>query len=183
VVPLANPEFPGISVPGAVTVVIVPLTAGAGQALPVPAPDLKEAVARHLEDMRPVTAEVYVDGPAYRLVKVIARVEVLPSASPDAASLAVTSALTEFLSPLPVVRSDGTSSTPRGFGEDFYPASLYRAILDVADVIAVPILRVWVDGVEADLSGAVALEPNELLALATDPGSELTVVPRPGGVA
>ena len=183
VVPLANPEFPGISVPGAVTVVIVPLTADAGQALPVPAPELKEAVARHLEDMRPVTAEVYVDGPAYRLVKVIARIEVLPSASPDATSLAVTSALTEFLSPLPVVRSDGTSSTPRGFGEDFYPASLYRAILDVADVVAVPILSVWVDGVEVGLSGAVALEPNELLALATDPGSELTVVPRPGGLA
>jgi hypothetical protein len=90
-------------------------------------------------------------------------------------------ALTEFLSPLPVVRSDGTSSMPRDFGADFYPASLYRTILDVADVVAVPILSVWVDGVQVDLSGAVTLAPNQLLAPATDAASELTVVPSGGG--
>jgi hypothetical protein len=181
VVPLANPEFPGVSVPGAVTVVIVPVAADAGQALPVPTPELKEGVARKLEVMRPVTAEVYVDGPVYRQVRVIARVEIVPSASPDSVGLAVKAALTEFLSPLPVERADGTSSTPRDFGENFYPASLYRTILDVADVVAVPILSVWVDGVQVDLSGAVTLAPNELLAPATNAGSELTAVPSSGG--
>jgi hypothetical protein len=181
VVPLADPEFPGVSVPGAVTVVIVPVAPDPGQPLPVPAPELKEAVARYLDGMRPVTAEVYVDGPAYRQVRVTARVEIVPSASPDSAGLAVMAALTESLSPLPVLRADGTSSTPRDFGEDFYPASLYRTILDVTDVVAVPILSVWVDGVQVDLSGAVTLAPNELLAPATDAGSELTVVPSSGG--
>lgn len=181
VVPLANPDFPGISVPGALTVVIVPVDAGAGQPLPVPPPELKEAVARRLDQMRPVTAEVYVDGPAYRQVRVIARVEIVPSASPDAVGIAVMAALTEFLSPLPVVRSDGTSSMPRDFGADFYPASLYRTILDVADVVAVPILSVWVDAVQVDLSGAVTLAPNQLLAPATDAASELTVIPSRGG--
>jgi hypothetical protein len=70
---------------------------------------------------------------------------------------------------------------PRDFGADFYPASLYRTILDVADVVAVPILSVWVDGVQVDLSGAVTLAPNQLLAPATDAASELTVVPSGGG--
>ena len=181
VVPLANPDFPGVSVPGAVTVVVVPVAPAPGQVLPVPTPELKEGVARKLEVMRPVTAEVYVDGPVYRQVRVTARVEIVPSASPDSAGLAVMAALTELLSPLPVVRADGTSSTPRDFGEDFSPASLYRTILDVANVVAVPILSVWVDGVQVDLSGAVTLAGNELLAPATDAGSELTVVPASGG--
>ena len=150
VVPLAHPDFPGISVPGAVTVVIVPVVADAGDTLPLPAPELKEAVALHLDTMRPVTAEVYVDGPVYRQVQVIARIEIQPYASPDQVSLAVIGALNEFLSPLPVPLPDGTSSTPRGFGENFYPTSLYRAILDVDGVVAVPILTVSVDGVQID---------------------------------
>ena len=104
VLPFANPDFPGVSVPGAVTVVIVPVPADAGQAMPVPAPELKEAVARDLDDMRPVTAEVYVDGPVYRQVQVTARIEIVPSASPDTVSLAVMAALDAFLSPLPVPR-------------------------------------------------------------------------------
>ena len=117
---LASPDFPGVSVPGAVTVVIVPVATAAGD-MPVPAQELKEAVARHLDAMRPVTAEVYVDGPVYRQVQVTARIEIVPSASPDQVSLAIMGALNEYLSPLPVTLSDGTSSTPRDFGEDFYP--------------------------------------------------------------
>jgi Baseplate J-like protein len=183
VVPLANPDFPGISVPGAVTVVIVPQVADAGQPLPVPAPELKEAVALHLDVMRPVTAEVYVDGPAYRQVQVIARIEIAPSASPDTVGLAVMAALDEFLSPLPVTRSDGTLSTPLDFGKDFYPTSLYRVILDVAEVVAVPILSVSVDGVQVQLAGAVTLGPDELLASATGAGHQLTVVPGSAGPA
>jgi len=140
-------------------------------------------VARKLEAMRPVTAEVYVDGPVYRQVRVIARVEIVPSASPDQVGLAVQAALTDFLSPLPVPHADGTSSTPRDFGADFYPASLYRTILDVAQVVAVPILSVWVDGSQVGLSGAVTLAPNELLAPDSATASELTVVPQAGGAA
>lgn len=182
-VPLAHPDFPEISVPGAVTVVIVPMVADAGDALPMPTPALKEAVASHLDAMRPVTAEVYVDGPVYRQVHVTARIEIQPYASPDAVSIAVLAALNELLSPLPVVRPDGSSSTPRGFGENFYPTSLYRAILDVDSVVAVPILTVWVDGIQVPLADPVVLGPNELLAEATNADNELNVVPTPGSSA
>ena len=179
VLPFASPDFPGVSVPGAVTVVIVPVPADPGQVMPLPAQELKEAVARDLDAMRPVTAEVYVDGPVYRQVQVTARIEIVPSASPDQVNQDVMAALDEFLSPLPVTRPDGTSSTPRDFGEDFYPTSLYRAILDVVNVVAVPNLSVSVDGLPYQLTDVVTLGPNELLASVGDSSYLLTVVPRP----
>ena len=79
-------------------------------------------MAGHLDKMRPVTAEVYVDGPVYRQVQVIARIEIQPYASPDQVSLAITGALNAYLSPLPVPLADGTLSTPRDFGANFYPS-------------------------------------------------------------
>ena len=178
VLPFASPDFPAVSVPGAVTVIIVPVPADPTQVMPAPAQELKEAVARDLDSMRPVTAEVYVDGPVYRQVQVTARIEIVPSASPDQVSQGIAAALNGFLSPLPVALPDGSSSTPRDFGEDFYPTSLYRAILDVANVVAVPNLSVSVDGIAYQLTDVVTLAPNELLASAGDSSYLLTVVPR-----
>jgi hypothetical protein len=178
-VPLAHPDFPEISVPGAVSVLVVPMVTQPGDALPLPTPALKEAVALHLDGMRPITAEVYVDSPHYREVQVTARIEIQPYASPDAIGDAVRAALTQFLSPLPVRRDDGSFSTPRSFGEDFYPTSLYRVILDVGGVVAVPNLTVTVDGVQAPLAEPVTLSPLELLAEATNASHDLNVVPHP----
>jgi len=184
VVPLAHPDFPGVSVPGALTVVIVPAVIAPGDTVPRPAPELKEAVAVQLDGMRPVTAEVYVDGPVYRQVQLIARVGIQPYASPDQVSLAITGALDAYLSPLPIALADGTSSTPRDFGANFYLSSLYRVILDVENVVAVLNLDVSVDGVKIDdPPGYVTLEPNELLASAGPGSYDLTVVPQPGSAA
>jgi predicted phage baseplate assembly protein len=183
VVPLAHPDFPGVQVPGALTVVIVPMVIAPGDTVPRPAPELKEAVASQLDGMRPVTAEVYVDGPVYRQVRVTARIEIQPYASPDTVNVAITGALDAFLSPLPVTLPDGTSSTPRGFGADFSLSSLYRVLLDVGAVVAVPILTVLVDGVQVGAVGSVALAANELLAAAGAGSYDLTVVPQPGSAA
>jgi predicted phage baseplate assembly protein len=183
VVPLANPDFPGVAVPGALTVVIVPAVIAPGDAVPNPAPDLKEAVAVTLDDMRPVTAEVYVDGPVYHMVEVSARIEVQPYASPDQAQIDVSAALDAFLSPLPVTLPDGSASTPQDFGATFYPSSLYRAILDVPNVVAVPILSVSVDGGVVDPAGSVSLAPGDLLASTGQDSYMLTVVAQQSSAA
>jgi predicted phage baseplate assembly protein len=180
VVPLANPNFPGVSVPGALTVVIVPGLTAPGDIAPVPPPMLKEAVARQLDGMRQVTAEVYINGPVYHLVQLTARVEVQPYASPDQVRSAVSAAVDAALSPLPVPLPDGTASTPRPFGSTFYPSSLYRAVLDVPDVTGVPILTVTVDGTAVDPAGAVTLAPGDLLAANGADAYDLTVVAQPG---
>jgi len=178
-VPLANPNYPGVSVPGALTVIIVPAVIAPGDTVPNPAPVLKEAVAVLLDGMRTVTAEVYVDGPVYRLVQVTAQVEVQPYASPDQVRSDVSAALDAALSPLPATLPDGTSSTPTDFGATFYPSSLYRAILDVPDVVGVPNLTVTVDGVAIAQDGSVPLAANELVAAAVPGGYELTVAAQP----
>ena len=180
VVPFADPGFPGVRVPGALTVIIVPAVIAPGDIAPIPPPVLKEAVAVKLDAMRPVAAEVYVDGPSYHLVQLTARVEVQPSASPDQVRIAVSAALNAALSPLPVPLPDGTLSTPRDFGSAFYPSSLYRAILDVQYVVAVPILTVSVDGVAIDPACTVPLAPGELLAANGPDAYDLTVVAQPG---
>ena len=80
--------------------------------------------------------------------------------------------------------SDGTSSTPRDFGEDFYPTSLYRAILDVGNVVAVPNLSVSVDGIQYQLTDVVTLAPNELLAVGRRrqlPADRGAAIGQPGG--
>jgi predicted phage baseplate assembly protein len=181
VVPLANPAFPGVAVPGALTVVIVPSVLWPGDDVPLPPPMLKEAVGLKLEDMRPVAAEVYVDGPTFHMVTLIARIEVQPYASPDQVRLNVTAALDAALWPLPLPQPDGSVSTPRDFGADFYPSSLYRAILEVSGVVAVPILAVSVDGLEIAPTGSVTLAANELLAAAGQDRYDLTVVPQRSG--
>ncbi|MGY1636829.1 putative baseplate assembly protein [Geodermatophilus sp. SYSU D00742] len=172
----AHPEYPGVQVPGAVTVLVLPSAPPqGGVALPQPTPELKEAVARHLDPLRPITAEVYVDGPTYREVRVRARVEIRATASPDAVGDELRRALQGFLSPLPVPGPAGPSQ-PRDFGEDFHPTSLFRALLDVDGVVAVPALTIWVDGEEVPITVPVPLGQGELLG---DSGQHvLIVVPR-----
>ena len=45
-------------------------------------------------------------------------------------------------------------------------------------MVAVPILSVWVDGMQVQLTDVVTLGANELLASAGDGSYQLTVVPR-----
>ena len=77
---LANthPDFPGTSVPGAVTVVIVPDTGGSP---PLLSSDLITSVCSRLEPHRLLTTEVYVKGPDYKEIRVEAFVEAKPASS------------------------------------------------------------------------------------------------------
>jgi predicted phage baseplate assembly protein len=177
-VPLAHPELPGVRVPGAVTVVVVPRANDVRDRMPRPTPELLDAVARRLDEGRAATAEVWVTGPVYRVVRVRARIQVAPFASPDAVRIRVQETLHAFLSPVAVTVGTGVAeptSIPRDFGADLYPTSLYKAILDVSNVESVPVLNVWVDEVSVELTASVSLAPNELVASAER--HELIVVP------
>jgi predicted phage baseplate assembly protein len=161
--PLTHPDHRGVAVPGSVTVVVVP---AADEAAPRPSPDLLDAVYRHLDAVRPVATELHVVGPRYRRLRVVCRVEAEPAASFDTVALAVAAAVDAALSP-----------THREFGRDLAPTSLYSVLLGVADVTAVPVLQVELDGSPwDDLGTSIVLEPDELLAGAE--GHEVAVVPR-----
>lgn len=148
--PNTHPEFPGVRVPGAVTVVIVPDT---GEIPPRPSIDMVTAVAQSLEPLRLITTEVYVKGPEYREIRVEAFVEARANASFDSLSRAVKQTLDRVLNP---------KEWP--FGEDLYPTDIYRNILDVNDdLVSVKNVNIYVDGRLHNGLGQIALAPGELV--------------------
>ena len=138
---LAHPDHPGVEVPGAVTVVVVP---DDGSYPPVPSPELIRQVCRYLNRYRLLTTELFVKTPAYQSISVHARVAMEPYAASDAVERAVVDAIDAALHPL-----------ARDFGEDLFPTSLYSVLLDVEGVSAVPALTVFVGRSEQELSQPV----------------------------
>jgi predicted phage baseplate assembly protein len=146
---LAHPDHPGVEVPGAVTVVVVPDTADTP---PEPSGELIRHVGRRLNRHRLLTTELFVKGPEYRSISVQARVAMEPYAAAGAVEQAVIGAIDSFLDPL------GWE-----FGADLYPTSLYSEMLRAEGVSAVLNLTVFVGRAEQELSQPVVLPPDGLL--------------------
>lgn len=130
--PLFHPDHPGVSVAGAITVVIVPDNEDRP---PKPSSDLIRATCDLLDEKRLLTTEVFVKGPAYQEIRVEARVTAKPYASFDAVTLEVIKKLDALLNP-----------RTRVFGDELFPTRLYSTILEVPDVVGVLALNVYVDG-------------------------------------
>lgn len=172
---LAHPDFPGVEVPGAVTVVIVPERPNLEDAIddrkPEPSPDLLRSVCAYLDHYRLLTTEVYVKGPEYQEIKVEAVIEAEPYASFDTVARDVSAALNEYLDPLGrkirrpenelpraataaptgagsivVPASGGLDEEGWPFGRDLSPTSLFGVILQVRDVSTVRSLTLRVEG-------------------------------------
>jgi predicted phage baseplate assembly protein len=146
----AHPDFPGVEVPGAVTVVIVPDT---GDMPPTPSSELIASECSRLEPRRLITTEVYVRGPEYHEVRVEAFVEAKPNASFDSVSRNVSKALDKFLDPKTWV-----------FGEDLYPTKVFKAVLEAdPDLVAVRNLNIYVDGRPYNGFEQIKLDKGELV--------------------
>ena len=160
--PLMHPDHPGVEVPGAVTVVIVPDN---DDQPPEPSSDLIRSVCGYLESRRLLTTELYVKGPEFIAVKVEARVSARAYASFDAVVRDVRKALNEHLDP-----------RDQDFGADLFPTSLYNVILDVEDVRAVENLSVVVDGRQHDDLTERIVVPGDGLVFSADDHA-IVVVP------
>ena len=116
--PLSHPDFPGVEVPGAVTVIVIPDFDPANAiGPPEPSEDLLRHVARHLDRHRVITTEVFVAPPKYITVKVGAFVTPEPSRSFEEVRRSVVKRLNAFLDPI-----------ERGFGETIRPWRLMTEI-------------------------------------------------------
>ncbi|MEU0840689.1 putative baseplate assembly protein [Streptomyces sp. NPDC005962] len=165
-----HPGFPCATVPGAVTVHIVPAAPrdDLGRedfvAAPLPDPGTLCAVAAHLEQARLLTSEVFVRGPRYR--EVALRIDLSGDpADRTRVATAVTAALRRFLDPL--VGGDDQDGWP--FGQPLRPSALLRAaqraLGDLADIAAV---AVGLDGADPDEAcDEVPLGAGELPVLRT----------------
>jgi hypothetical protein len=146
--PLFHPDFPGVSVPGAITIVVVPTTLDIP---PKPSSDLIRSLCDMLDTVRLLTTEVFVKGPSYHEIRVEARVTANPYSSFDVVSQDAIQAINDFLDP-----------HQGNFGAQLFPTKLYGVISEVADVVGVVTLNLYVDGRRYTGLQAISAEPDGL---------------------
>ena len=156
-VPLSHPDHPGIDVPGAVSVVIVPANSSAPN--PTPSEDLLRAVAADLDEHRLLTTEVFVVPPSYQAIAVSATIVSAAGHSPDAIAQAAESAVNSYLDPL----AGGLDGQGWPFGQSLIPTNLYAVVAAVDGVAGVTALSVAVDGRDQPVDAAIAVPPDGLL--------------------
>ncbi|KGQ19372.1 Baseplate J family protein [Lysobacter dokdonensis DS-58] len=157
-----HPDYPGVEVPGAITVFIV---ADSEASPPAPSAELIRSVCQSLDKVRLITTEIYVAAPKFVEVRIEARLLAPPEAAFDQVAENTRKRLDAFLSPL-----------ERDFGEDLSTAALYASLIGAVDgdrqVRSVENLIVYVDGQEHDIRQPIALGPDAL----PFPGKHLIVV-------
>jgi predicted phage baseplate assembly protein len=173
---LAHPDHPGVKVPGAVTVVIVP---DVDDVPPIPSADQIVSVCEYLNERRLLTSEVYVQGPQLLAIKVEATVRAKPNASFGEVLQGVKQCLDGYLSPLiRETEKDGRVVRRVGwqFGQDLHPTNLYGEILkNVEGVDSIEGLTVYVDNRPHERLDKPVIVPPDGLIYGAD--HDITVVP------
>ncbi|MCP4925659.1 MAG: putative baseplate assembly protein [Gammaproteobacteria bacterium] len=133
--PLFHPDYPGIEVPGVVTVVVLPDVEGDA---PVPSEGTVQTVCNYLNQRRLLTTELYVMGPTYQTV--VVRAELVAEETADLAEIKAQAldSLQLYFDPIdggedsdPIKTLDDPERSGGGwpFGGDIYYSLLYRRLL------------------------------------------------------
>ncbi len=125
--PLAHPQFPGVPLPGVVTVIVVP---DGEVPNPMPTEGTLRTVCALLDERRVLTTEVYVVGPTY--VRVEAEVEIVAQDQADTAQVQqdATDALLTYFHPL----RGGEDGQGWPFGRTIFYSQVYQRVFGVAGV-------------------------------------------------
>ena len=125
--PNLRPDYPCLSAPGAVTVVLMP---DMSTPRPQPSAGLLRMVRRYLDRRRMVTTMLHVVGPQYLVVSVTATVQSRQGANASNVRDRITRALNAFLDP----RGGGPHNLGWPFGRDVYRAEIMQLIDGIAGV-------------------------------------------------
>jgi len=156
--PLYHPDFPNGQVPGVVTVVVVP---NSNAANPTPNQTTLQAVCQYLDAHRLLTTEVFVMGPTYRAIQVLASLVVAPGSDLATVQNAAVAALNNFFSPL----TGGSDGAGWPFGGEIYYSDVYRILLGISGVqrVVSDQLILVLDNQRQQLCQDVPINPGELL--------------------
>lgn len=156
--PLSNPTYPNVTVPGAVTVVVVPQIPGNA---PIPSPTTLQLVCQQLNSCRLVTTEVFAVGPTYRQVQITGQVVALGNADLQTVTQAVQNAIVQWLHPL----TGGDDGTGWPFGGTIYASKLFQLVASVSGVARIKDnqLVVVLDGNAQQFCRDVEINPGELI--------------------
>jgi predicted phage baseplate assembly protein len=165
--PLHHPDYPGVRVPGVVTVIIVPdigeraedIGKGPPRPPPMPSEGTLRTVCAYLNQRRLLTSEVYVARPTYREVSVAAEIVAAPDADLEAVRAGVERDLLRYFHPL----FGGEQDDGWPFGGDIIYSRVTHRIFSQPGVVRVARLRITLDGEEAAECRDVPINPGELV--------------------
>jgi predicted phage baseplate assembly protein len=152
-----HPDYPGADIPGCVTVAVLPQ---AEDPHTHASPELLDSVAATLGPARTIGTELFVRSARFVSLVVRVAVDVDPYASFGDVSAEVRRRLTAALAPVPAA---GAASR---FGHELFPTMLFAVVQGAADVVAVPLLEVTVDGSRhTDIAEPVVVESDQIAVL------------------
>lgn len=125
--PLAHPSFPGIQVPGAVSVVVVP---GGTSPDPTPSDGTIRTVCAYLSQRKLITTELFVVKPTYLEISVTSSVIVENNADLASTQTLIEQALLTYFHPL----TGGDAGDGWPFGGSVYFSRIFAQILNVDGV-------------------------------------------------
>jgi len=155
-IPLSHPSFPGVQVPGVVTVIVVPASSDPN---PLPSDGTLRTVCAYLNVRRVLTTELYVVPPSYQKVSVHAEVVAENSADLAEVTNAVEASLTQYFHPL----TGGEDGLGWPFGGTIFFSRLYHRILEISGVDRVEKVLITLDKTQFPLCQDVPINPNGLL--------------------
>ena len=125
--PLANPNFPGIQVPGCVTVIVVP---GGTSPDPTPSDGTLRTVCAYLSQRKLITTELFVVKPTYLELSVTANVIIENNVDLASVQTPINQALLTYFHPL----TGGDDGEGWPFGGSVYYSRIFQQILSVPGV-------------------------------------------------
>jgi predicted phage baseplate assembly protein len=156
--PLAHPRYPGVDMPGCVSVIVVP---DGDAPNPMPSPRTLAVVADALDRSRLITTEIHVVPPVYNEVTVAADIIFRRTANPAQVLEAIEKRLNGFLHPL----TGGSDGLGWPFGGTIHFSDLYRLVIETPDVLRINDgqLTISVNGERAAFCRDVELCAGELV--------------------
>lgn len=153
---LHHPQFPGVKVPGAITVVVIPES---DNARPMPSEGTLETVCAYLNQRRLLTTEVFVAAPKYKQVKIEATVIAAPTADPATVKSSTEAALRKYLHPL----TGGADEQGWELGQAVLYSEVFRVVLQVEGVQQVQDMRIVVEGQRFGRCDDAPIPPDHLV--------------------
>src|SRR5215831_143340 len=139
--PLFHPDFPGVKVPGVVTVIVVP---DGDAPNPTPSDGTLRTVCAYLDQRRLLTTELYVVRPTYQQVEIHAEVIINGNADLAEAKEGIEQTLLEYFHPL----KGGDDGQGWPFGGTIFYSRVNQRVFTVTGVQSIKRLVIVLDGEE-----------------------------------
>jgi predicted phage baseplate assembly protein len=162
-----HPDFPALSAPGCVALVVVPQAAGPDFA---PTRGLLAAVRTYLGRRRPLTTELHVVGPTILKIAVHGRLHLTPQADAADVIRQATARLDGFFNPL----TGGADGTGWPVGRDVYRSEVLALLQEIPGVHHADELSLLSGDKRSPLCGNAAVCPTAIVAAGAH---EITIPP------